>query len=53
MDELGVNLFFVADKELGEIDIALANWVREKFMPPRYGKDGHPPDRLARVYEVV
>ena len=53
VDKLGVNLFFVADKELGEIDIALANWVREKFMPPGYGKDGHPPDRLVRVYEVV
>jgi len=48
------NLFFVADKELGEIDIALASWVREKFMPPGYGGGGgHPQDRLAREYNLV
>jgi len=52
-DKLGVNLFFVADKELGEIDIALASWVRQKFNPPGYGRGGHPPDRLARAYDVV
>jgi hypothetical protein len=52
-DKLGVNLFFVADKELGEVDIALASWVRQKFNPPGYGRGGHPPDRLARAYDVV
>jgi len=53
-DKIGINLFFVADKELGEIDIALASWVREKFMPPGYGGGGgHPQDRLAREYNLV
>ena len=53
-DKLGINLFFVADKELDGIDIALASWVREKFMPPGYGGGGgHPPDRLARAYDLV